>query len=675
MLTPPYTPVTSCSSTSDGAGDGNANSNGNDRLTSSIQLKPQSIFDAVTLVAYNIPIDRPDGALDSITRLIKAAKQQDTSIKYDFQYHHDPYTPNRHDSRVVRIFLPEEVHQADHDAWIQVNRLKELLIEMNGASGMEVEWSACGNNDRAQSCSYQIWGNTDDPRFKNDSKRFRLQIINQALKQAGVQTSSHIWQEHGQSGAEDQYHYGHVQLASPGEVEKAIAASLASSTISTTVIIDPTSKFDVNFLSINFHIRPSTCKMLAAEIRSDIYAISKSSYEPEVQNLARWVGHSIQGASFEFHNLPDNPDRWLYVEASSPMVARAMCERPFMDGTHEVFFRLVFFINGNPFNFKQGGCKNYRLARLKAYDKRRSDGFDCPSESTLEFVVDHRSIRGHDDPISNASQKIAGWEKDVRKKKRVLGIRMNRWGFRPDDDWIRMAQEVRVLEGWIKDEKLVLEGLRTEENKVNDALEEARQRRFDEEKLERDAKKPQRAARKLLGSGSTFSLSKPATEPISTELDDVSETPVTGVPIVGRSKSVYERIVAPRLAAEAQALALAQSPGVKKPADIDAAGDTDMSKKGENRQRDVIDLSLDTDPSDSEMKLSVLSEHIEKKQKVVTAPSLVSNIHSNSTVSGVTLLVGPSSDKAALPVHATPRFGEPGFRIPRKKVIKSDTPE
>lgn len=254
MLTPPDTPV----ATSSLCGS-----------SSAIQTRPASIFAAASLMAYKIPITIQNGAVPTLSRMIDDAKSQQTPLTADFRIHHDPVSPSIHQKRVARIYIPDEVHEANHEAWKQVWKLRKRLISMYGPAGLEVEWAPCKANDRAQSCRWKIWsGDEKEPKLniRVTDKHYRLAILNTAIVRAGLLASTHIWYEHHNVQENSPTHrpIGHVQLASPQDVWKLVAFTPGPEGI--PIIFDGRA-YRLSFSLIDYHIQPSSPATIAAELR------------------------------------------------------------------------------------------------------------------------------------------------------------------------------------------------------------------------------------------------------------------------------------------------------------------------------------------------------------------------------------------------------------------------
>lgn len=458
MLTPPYTPtptiVEPTKTTSLAAGG--------------------SIFDAATLIVYNIPFQACETAKPALQRLVDIAKAQDPPITADFQIEETLWTPSIHDERTARISLPRAVHEQDPHAFEIVQMLNKRLEEKSiaGQKGMEVEWAPCRSNDRAQSCTYTIKSKEHDVRLRLDStsrgtgenanKRYRLDILNRAIDQVdGVSRSSHIWLEHGSDGMSDTWLHltGHIQLASPGQVRRLLRARMKAG----LTVAHGGSVYHVHFEPIQYHIRPTSCTTIAAELRDTSMTIADICVELEsmVELISNyWQNDNAAVSDIRIEN------GYILADVATLMGAEAICEIPFVFSQRvDTYFRQVYFMNGNPYNFKIGGLINYRRAREEDREDRLESSDYAPTGRTTEFIVDHRQMQGKDDPVTIADSRLKELQQKARRLFKTLQAKERRHNWALDDSYHTTREELRRIDTLIKKSQDELRDAKAEEEK------------------------------------------------------------------------------------------------------------------------------------------------------------------------------------------------------------------
>lgn len=375
----------------------------------------------------------------------------------EFRIWHDPYTPNIHHERVARIYLPRGAHEQNLNAFETLESLRRRLLELDGIDDLEVEWAPCKQNDRAQSCSYVIQPQQRDPRLDLDltangdmaNKRYRLEILNRAIDQVGIPRSSHIWLEHGSSGMSLlNSACGNVQVASPGHVAR-LLARMSEGCLN---VIHGGSAYEVHFHPIEYHIKPTSYATIAAELRNSDFS------ETEAKEQLREMSTEIN--SLWMNNDADVRDvriegSWIVADVATPMGAEAICEYPLDFGRVDTYFRQVYFINGNPYNFKSGGLSKYRLAREEDRSRRFEDqGNYAPSDRFGEFVVDHFRLRGvNGSADSLARERLQDLTKRERKLLTILRAMTRKANFVPDERFFSVSNELKEVQVQVKQSK------------------------------------------------------------------------------------------------------------------------------------------------------------------------------------------------------------------------------
>lgn len=133
---------------------------------------------------------------------------------------------------------------------------------------------------------------------------------------------------------------------------------------------------------------------------------------------------------------------FIIANVSTPIGAEAICEIPFDAGVEDeliTHFRQVYFMNGNPFNFKKRGFINYKEAR-SAYEH-----FMAPSGRTTELIVDHRELGGHNHPAAQARDIVIEMEGKIKRCTWKLRDMAKRPDFIPNTEYRRVSNELRDL--------------------------------------------------------------------------------------------------------------------------------------------------------------------------------------------------------------------------------------